>query len=174
MSPSATLAAAGRQLSAGSTLHSQQSLQFYQQQQQRQQQQQQSMGSPWRSLASGRLDSTPEDGLAAALAAAAAAGMAPPPPPPPPPYSHHTSSTLNRASTATAQQLFLQQQQQQQLQQQTALARSLSVDVGVMSAGGGYLGMPSSSNRWGSGRLSYDTAGQEHQGRFGSVFDMKR
>lgn len=153
-STAATLAAAGRQLSAGNPYQNQ-SLQFYHHQQQ-------SLGSPWRSL--GRIDSNSEDALAAAVAAA---GLATPPPPPP--YTS-TASPLNRASTVSAQQLLLQQQQLQQ----AALARSLSVDVGVMSAGAGFLG--AGGSRWGGGRLSYDTGGLvgHDQGRFGSVYDMKR
>jgi hypothetical protein len=161
---SATLAAVGRQLSAGNAFHNP-SLQFYQQQQQQQQQQPNAaMGSPWRSL--GRIDSGPDDVLAAAVAAA---GLAPPPPPPP--YGSNTASPLSRSSTTSAQLLLLQQQQQLQ---QAALARSISVDVGSI-AGGGYL---AGNGRWGSGRPQYDAPGfggsQDHQGRFGSVYDMKR
>jgi hypothetical protein len=159
-STAATLAAAGRQLSAANTFPNQQ-LQFYQQHQQPSA----AMGSPWRSL--GRIDSRSEDALAAAVAAA---GLAPPPPPPP--YSN-TASSLNRASTATAQQLLYQQQLQQ-----AALARSLSVDVGMMAGAGGYLGGGAGAGgRWGGGRLPYDVTGfggHEQQGRFGSVYDMKR
>lgn len=166
-SPAATLAAAGRQLSAGSAFQNP-ALQFYHQQQPNNA----ALGSPWRSLS--RIPSAADDALAAAVAAAGLAG----PPPPPPPYST-AASPLNRASTASAHQLLLQQQQLQQQQlQQAALARSLSVDVGMMSAqgAGGYLG---AGGRWGSGRLPYDASGmsahQDHQqGRFGSVYDMKR
>jgi hypothetical protein len=157
-SASATLAAAGRQLSAGNAFQNP-PLQFYQHQQQHNA----GMSSPWRSL--GRIDSGPDDALAAAVAAA---GLAPPPPPPP--YSSNTASPLSRSSTTSAQ-LLLQQQQLQQ----AALARSLSVDVGSI-AGGGYL---AGNGRWGSGRLQYDAPGafggsHDHQGRFGSVYDMKR
>lgn len=161
-STAVTLAAAGRQLSASNGFPNQQ-LQFYQQHQQPSV----AMGSPWRSL--GRIDSSADDALAAAVAAA---GLAPPPPPPP--YSN-AASPLSRASTATAQQLLYQQQQQQL--QQAALARSLPVDVGMMAGAGGYLGGGAGGGRWSGGRLPYDTAGfggHEQQGRFGSVYDMKR
>jgi hypothetical protein len=160
-STAVTLAAAGRQLSAANAFPNQQ-LQFYQQQQQPSA----AIGSPWRSL--GRIDSSSEDVLAAAVAAA---GLAPPPPPPP--YSN-TATPLTRTSTANAQPLLYQQQQQLQ---QAALARSLSVDVGTMSGAKGYLGDGSGGGRWGGGRLLYDTTGfggHEQQGRFGSVYDMKR
>jgi len=153
-SASATLAAAGRQLSAGSGFQNQQ-LQLLHQQQAHP-----GLSSPWRA-------NSTEDALAAAVAAA---GLIPPPPPPPP-YHSKTASPLNRAATATAQQLLFQQQQQQQ----AALARSMSIDVGVMSAqaAGGYLG---GSGRWSSSRLPYDAGGlaAHEQSRFGSVYDMKR